>query len=149
LNESFSIQVLIDEIKNLAGWSFNLEYDPKIFSFESVEEGDVLKIYNGTIFFQKGTVNKTVGTVTGISSTYLGTGGVSSSGSLLTINLKSIKGEEGYFRLKETKFGDYKSNEITIQSIHQLPFLLVEIGRNLVRGLEKCWLRPIEYHRMC
>lgn len=77
----------MDRIKNLAGWSLNLEYDPTILPLESVEEDDVLKAESGTTFSQKGTVNEKEGTVTELSSTYLGTDGVSNSGDLSTINL--------------------------------------------------------------
>ena len=123
VNQSFTVQVLMDRIKNLAGWSFNLEYDPTILSLESVEEDDVLKAEGGTTFFQKGTVNEKEGTVTGLSSTYLGTGGVSNSGNLLTINLKS-RGCDGYLRLKETKFGAPKVRRFRVkQSIPPLSFL--------------------------
>ena len=74
-------------IMNLPGWSLNLEYDPTILLLESVEEDDVLKAESGTTFSQKGTVNEKEGTVPELSSTYLGTDGVSNSGNLSTINL--------------------------------------------------------------
>ena len=63
VNQSFTVQVLMDRIKNLAGWSFNLEYDPTILLLESVEEDDVLKAESGTTFSQKGTVNEKEGIV--------------------------------------------------------------------------------------
>jgi formylglycine-generating enzyme required for sulfatase activity len=126
VNQSFTVQVLMNRITNLAGWSFNLEYDPTILSLESVEEGNLLRVGDGTTFFQNGTVNEKEGTVTGLSSTYLGTGGVSNSGNLLTINLKPIRGGSGYLRLKETKFGDSKGQEIPIQVINTTVTVIAE-----------------------
>jgi len=118
INQSFSVQVLLDEIKDLAGWSFNLEYDPEILVVESLEEGDFLKKDGGTTFFQKGTTDEKTGVVTGISSAYLGTGGISNTGNLLTINLKSIKDGEGYLRIKGIKFGNPKGAELPIKVIN-------------------------------
>ena len=117
LNQSFAVEVLLDDIKDLAGWSFNLEYDPAVLSVESLEESDFLKKGGGTTFFQKGTDNKEKGLVTGISSAYLGVGGVSNSGNLLTINLKSIKDGEGYLRLKQPKFGNPQGGDFPIKVI--------------------------------
>ena len=117
VGQTFSIQVIADKVSNLAGWSFNLEYDPKILSVESVEEGDALKLQGETTFFQEGKINKEEGTATGLSSVYLGTGGVEASGNLLTLNLKAIKDGEGYLRLKEVELGDPKGKAIPVNVI--------------------------------
>ena len=117
IDQMFSIQVLVGEITNLAGWSFDLEYDPEILSVESVEEGDVLKSEGSTTFFQEGKTNNKEGTVTGLSSVYLGTGGVDTSGNLLTLNLKAIKDGGGYLRFKKVEFGDPKGKTIPIDTV--------------------------------
>ena len=114
INQSFSVQVLLDEIKDLAGWSFNLAYDPTILSLESVGKGDFLKKDGSTAFFQKKTTDEKTGAVTGISSVYLGAGSISNTGNLLTINLKSIKEDEGYLRIKEAKFRNSKGGSFPI-----------------------------------
>ena len=113
-NQVFSVDVLVGKVSNLAGWSFNLEYDPQILSLESIEEGDAFKPKGESTFFQKGKANAKVGTVTGLSSVYLGTGGVYASGKLMTLTFKAIKGGESFLRLKEVELGDPKGKVIPV-----------------------------------
>ena len=53
-----------------------------------------------------------------MSSVYLGTGGITASGSLVTLGFKAIKDGESYLRLKKVKFGDPKGNEIQIEVVN-------------------------------
>ena len=118
LTKSSKVSVLVDKVANLAGCSFDLEFAPKILSLESIEEGNALKSEGKETFFQKGSINNKAGTLTGLSSVYLGTGGITASGSLVTLGFKTIKDGESYLRLKKVKFGDPKGNEIQIEVVN-------------------------------
>ena len=84
VDQVFIINVLVDQVSNLAGWTLAIEYNPSMLKLLSVKEG------KGT-FFQQGKINSKSGTLTGLSSVYLGTGGVEASGALATLTFKAIQ----------------------------------------------------------
>ena len=112
------IELLIDEVTSLAGWSLDLEFDPQILSLESVKEGNALTAEGKETFFQKGKLDNELGSLIGLNSVYLGTGGLTAVGTLVTLSFKAIKDGESYLRLKNVKFGNPKGNEIPIEVIN-------------------------------
>ena len=87
----FIINVLVDQVSNLAGWTLAIEYNPSMLKLQSVKEGNALDTEGKGTFFQQGKINSKSGTLTGLSSVYLGTGGVEASGALATLTFKAIQ----------------------------------------------------------
>ena len=117
VGQVFTTNVHIDKVSNLAGWSFDLEYNPQILSVESVKEGDALKTEGKETFFQKGSINNNDGNLIGLSAVYLGTGGVEASGTLATLTFKAIKDGESYLRFKKVEFGNPKGGTISVDIV--------------------------------
>ena len=97
---------------NLAGRTVAIEYNPSLLELQSVKEGDALQAEGKGVFFQQGEINSQNGTLTGLSSVYLGIGGVEASGALATLTFKAIKDGESYLRFKKVEFGGPKGKVI-------------------------------------
>ena len=56
---------------DLAGWQFDIAFDPAALEAISVSEGDFLKTDGGTTFFQSGSIDNAAGKITGLSAARL------------------------------------------------------------------------------
>ncbi len=83
--DTFTLEIRAEDIYNLAGWQFDIAYDPKILEAVEVNEGDFLKTGGGATFFQRGTIDNRAGKIKGLSSARLGEDGVSGTGTLLSV----------------------------------------------------------------
>ena len=101
VDQVFTVNALVDKVPNLAGWTVAIEYNPSLLELQSVKEGDALQAEGKGVFFQQGKINSQSGTLTGLSSVYLGIGGVEASGVLATLTFKAIKDGESYLRFKK------------------------------------------------
>ena len=112
VDQVFTVNALVDKVPNLAGWTVAIEYNPSLLELQSVKEGDALQAEGKGVFFQQGKINSQSGTLTGLSSVYLGIGGVEASGVLATLTFKAIKDGESYLRFKKVEFGGPKGQAI-------------------------------------
>ena len=93
VGDKFTIDVLVEDVIDLAGWQMDLLFDSEILEFTQVEEGSFLKQGGGQTFWQPGKSDMggaiKRGTVSDISAAFLGQGGVSGTGKLLTVTFKA------------------------------------------------------------
>ena len=83
----FTVNVFVDPAEPIAGVQFNLSFDPSLIEAVSVTEGPLLGLSGCSTFFLPGTINNSIGTVTGVAGTALGTGcNVSTPSTFATIN---------------------------------------------------------------
>ncbi|MDD9975910.1 MAG: leucine-rich repeat domain-containing protein, partial [Candidatus Poribacteria bacterium] len=83
--DTFTLDIRATDIFDLAGWQFDIAFDPAVLEAIEVNEGDFLKTGGGTTFFQSGTIDNTTGKITKLSSTRLSEDGVSGTGTLLSV----------------------------------------------------------------
>ena len=74
-----------EKVTNVAGWQFDLTFDPDVLEAVEVKEGDFLKRGGGTTFFQQGTIDNTAGKITGVSSALIAKDGVTGTGRFLSV----------------------------------------------------------------
>ena len=86
--DTFALNLTGENMLNLAGWQFNVAFDPKILQAVEVTEGSFLKSDGGNAFFQSGRIEN--GKITGVSGARLLDSGVSGSGSIVQIRFKAI-----------------------------------------------------------
>jgi len=89
LGDTFTVQLGVENVVDLAGWQFDIGFDPVVLEVLEVKEGDFLKQEGATTFFQKGVINNRSGRITGFSSARLSEGGVSGVGDLLSVSFKA------------------------------------------------------------
>ena len=77
-----------DNVSDLAGWQFDIAFDPATLEALDVSEGDFLKSDGGTTFLQRGSIDNAGGKITGLIAGRISEGGVSGSGSVLQVRFK-------------------------------------------------------------
>ena len=117
VNQLFAVNILVDEVSNLVGWTTVIEYSMSMLELQSAKEGDALDTKGKGTFFQEGKINNQSGTLMGLSSVYLGTGGVEASGILVTLTFKAIKDGQSYLRFKKVKFSNPKGKVIPVDIV--------------------------------
>ena len=100
--DTFTLDLSAADVYDLAGWQFDIVFDPTRLEAVEVNEGDFLKTGGGTTFFQKGTIDNAAGMVTKLSSARLSEDGVSGTGTLLSVRFRAKT--TGQTRLKLENF---------------------------------------------
>ncbi|MCY3551714.1 MAG: leucine-rich repeat domain-containing protein [Candidatus Poribacteria bacterium] len=85
VGDTFTLDLSTENIYDLAGWQFDIAFDPTVLEVVEVNEGDFLKTGGETTFFQKGTIDNSTGKITKLSSARLSEDGVSGTGTLLSV----------------------------------------------------------------
>ena len=89
IGDTFEFDVRAESISDLAGWQFDIAFDPAVLEANVVNEGDFLKTDGGATFFQSGSIDNATGKITGLIAGRISEGGVSGSGSLLQLRFKA------------------------------------------------------------
>ena len=105
---------------DLAGWQFDIAFDPSALEAVNVSEGDFLKTDGGTTFFQNGTIDNAAGKITGLSAARLSAQGVSGTGSVLQVTFKAKSAGETELALQNFQFGSVGGDSIPAGP-HQIP----------------------------
>ena len=85
VGDTFTLDLSARNVIDLAGWEFDIAFDPTVLEVVEVNEGNFLKTDGGTTFFQKGTIDNATGKITELSSARLSEDGVSGKGTLLSV----------------------------------------------------------------
>ena len=101
----FTLDIRAENIFDMAGWQFDIAFDPAALEAISVSEGDFLKTNGGTTFFQSGSIDNAAGKIGGLSAARLSTQGVSGTGMLLQVRFKAKSGGETEVALQNFQFG--------------------------------------------
>ena len=103
--DTFTVDIGARDFLDLAGWQFDIDFDPAILEAVNVIEGDFLKTDGGTTFFQTGTINNATGKITGFTAARTSAGGVSGTGILLQVMFKAKARGETDLTLQNVEFG--------------------------------------------
>ena len=104
IGDTFTLDISARDVFDLAGWQFDIAFDPTALEAIDVSEGDFLKT-GGTTLFQSGRIDNTAGKITGLSAARLSTQGVSGTGTLLQVRLKAKSDGETRLTLQNFEFG--------------------------------------------
>ena len=104
LGDTFTFDIRAENITDLAGWQFDIAFDPALLEAVNVIEGDFLKTGGSTTFFQGGNIDNAAGKITGLNAARLATQGATGTGSLLQVNFKAKSGGETELVLQNFQF---------------------------------------------
>ena len=104
-DDTFTLDIGAEDVFDMAGWQFDIAFDPAALEAINVTEGDFLKMDGGSTLFQSGTIDNAVGKITGISAIRLSTQGVSGTGTLLQVTFKAKSAGETEVALQNFEFG--------------------------------------------
>ena len=130
VGDTFTLDIRAENIFDLAGWQFDIAFDPTVLEALDVSEGDFLKSDAGTTFFQGGRIDNAAGKITGLIAGRIADGGVSGSGSVLQVRFKAkAEGETG-LTLQNFLFGS-----VTEESIPAGPLeIYITVEERLLTG---------------
>ena len=100
IGDTFTFDVRAESVSDLAGWQFEIAFDPAVLEAVDVSEGDFLKTDGGSTFFQSGRIDNAAGKITGLKSARLSDSGVSGTGNVLQIKFKAKLHGEHVWRCK-------------------------------------------------
>ena len=130
LGDTFTFDVRGENVSDLAGWQFDIAFDPAALEAINVSEGDFLKTDGGTTFFQSGRIDNAAGKITGLIAGRISEGGVSGSGSVLQVTFKAKSEGETELALRNFLFGS-----VTKESIPAGPLEIhVSVQERLLSG---------------
>ena len=113
IGDTFTFDVRADSVSDLAGWQFDLAFDPTVLEAKQVSEGDFLKSDGGATFFQSGRIDNAAGKITGLIAGRISEGGASGNGSLLQAEFTAISEGETELALDNFEFGSITGENIS------------------------------------
>ena len=124
VGQTFTLHLSAEEVKGLAGWEFDLKFDPAALSATRVSEGSLLKTGGAATFFRKGTIDNQAGTITGLSGSRRAAGGVTGAGRLVSVTFRVKAVGETRVRVRDLQFGDTTGAIIPTAS----PTITINVG---------------------
>ena len=103
--DTFTLDIRAENVTDLAGWQFDIVFDPAALEAISVSEGDFLKTGGSTTFFQGGSIDNAAGKITGLNAARLSAQGATGTGNLLQVRFKTKSGGETKLTLQNFEFG--------------------------------------------
>ena len=102
--DTFTLNIGARDVFDMAGWQFDIAFDPSALEAISVTEGGFLKMGSQTLF-QGGTINNAAGKIEGFSVIRLSTRGASGTGTLVQVTFKAKAAGETRVALEKVQFG--------------------------------------------
>ena len=103
--DTFTLDIRAENVTDMAGWQFDIAFDPAALEAIDVSEGNFLKADGGATFFQGGSIDNAAGKITGLSGARLSAQGVTGTGTLLQVRFKAKSGGETEVALQNFQFG--------------------------------------------
>ena len=110
--DTFTLNLRAENVTDLAGWQFDIVFDPAALEAIDVSEGDFLKMNGGSTFFQSGSIDNAAGKIGGLSAARLSGGGASGTGTLLQVRFKAKAAGETELALDKFQFGSTTGDNI-------------------------------------
>ena len=128
--DTFTLDIRAENISDLAGWQFDIVFDPAFLEAIDVSEGDFFKADGGNTLFQSGSIDNVAGKIEGLSAIRLSTQGVTGTGTVLQGTFKAKLPGETQLTLQNFEFAS-----ITGDSIPAVPLPIhITIKEQLATG---------------
>ncbi len=130
VGDTFTLNFKAENVFDLAGWQFDISFDPAALEAVEVTEGDFLKTNGGTTFFQEGTIDNTTGKITGLNATRFNEDGATGTGTLLSVTFLAKAEGETQLTLNNFQLGSTAGEPIAAAP----PEIVITIEGQLVTG---------------
>ena len=104
VGDTFTLNFNAEDVTNLAGWQFDITFNPDILEAVDVIEGDFLKVGGTNTFFQKGNIDNTTGKISGFNGARFGSG-ITGTGTLLSVKFSAKAFGESKLTLSNVQLG--------------------------------------------
>ena len=130
VGDTFTLDLIVEDVVDLAGWQIDIAFNPQVLGAVSVTEGDFLTKNGGNTFFLQGTIDNASGTITGVNQVFLGDGGVSGVGKLLSITFEAKATGQETLRLRNLALGSGNGDNIPYALVTN-PIITVGASRDI------------------
>ena len=111
-DDTFTLDINAKDVYDMAGWQFDIEFDPAVLEVVEVNEGDFLKADGIDTYFQQGSIDNAAGRINGLSAARINPDGVTGTGTLLSVTFLAKIDGETRLTLDNFQFGS-----ITVEAI--------------------------------
>lgn len=124
VGDTFMLHLNSEKVTGLAGWQFDIVFDPVVLEALEVSEGDFLKKQDGATFFRRGRIDNAAGKITGLSSALISANGVSGTGTILSVTFSAKAIGETQVTLRNFEFGSVSGQVIPV-----IPYeIIINVG---------------------
>ena len=113
VGDIFTLDISAEDVIDLAGWQFDITFDPAALEAISVTEGDFLKADGGSTFFHGGSIDNAAGKIEGLTAARLSTQGATGTGVLLQVTFKAKAAGETQLTLQKFQFASTPGDDIS------------------------------------
>ena len=124
VDDTLTLDIRAEDVFDLAGWQFDIAFDPAVLEAIDVSEGNFLKTDGGNTFFQGGSIDNAAGKITGLSAIRLSTQGVTGTGTVLQVTFKAKSSGETELTLQNFEFASITGEHIP--AVPQQIYITVE-----------------------
>ena len=125
LGDTFTLNIRAENVPNLAGWQFDIAFDPAAIEAIDVIEGDFLKMDKVSTFFQGGNIDNKTGKITELSAARFDNRGASGVGTLLQVRFKAKSTGETRLSLQNVEFVAATADIIDV-ALHEIHLTVEE-----------------------
>ena len=125
IGDTFTLDILAEDVFDMAGWQFDITFDPAVLEAINVSEGDFLKTGGGTTFFHGGSIDNAAGKITGLNAARLSAQGINGTGTLLQVRFTAKSAGETEVALHKFQFGSVTGDSIPAGP-HQIRIVVEE-----------------------
>ena len=112
--DTFTLDIRAENIFDLAGWQFDIDFDPAILEAISVTEDNFLKAGGVSTFFHGGSIDNAAGKIKGLNAARLSLQGATGTGTLLQVTFKAKSAGETQLTLQNLQFGSITGDSIAV-----------------------------------
>ncbi len=112
VGDTFTLDILTENIFDLAGWQSDIVFNRAILEAVDVSEGDFFETKGGSTFFQSGRIDNANGQITGLNAALLSDSGVSGTGAILRVTFKAKSEGETSVALENFLLGSFTGENI-------------------------------------
>ena len=127
LGDTFTFEIRAENVTDLAGWQFDIAFDPAALEAIDVSEGNFL---GSTTFFQSGSIDNVAGNIIGLRAARLSAQGVTGTGALLQVRFKAKSSGTTQLTLQNLEFGTATGETIPAGSYE----ILITVEEGLLTG---------------
>ena len=130
LGDTFTLDIRAENMVDLAGWQFDIVFEPEMLEAVETNEGGFLKTDGESTFFQQGTIDNTSGKIIGLNATRFNEDGATGTGTLLSVTFLAKTEGETRLTLDNLQLGSVTGKIIPIEPAE----VIITIARKLTVG---------------
>ena len=116
IEDTFTLELRVENMENLGGWQADLVFNPTVLNAVEVSEGDFLQESDEKTYFDAGTIQNSIGKITGLQALRLSGGSVDGNGVLCSVTFTVVGTGECRLTLE-----NFEAGTATGRSVPSIP----------------------------